>query len=106
MEGRKRAMASEVTDPPRRAPGVTVTGTRARQPDEQGYATTDDGLRLYWEVHGGGGTTIVLLPANPISHSHLWKAQVHYLARHHRVVVYDGRGNGRSDTPDPETPWL
>jgi pimeloyl-ACP methyl ester carboxylesterase/predicted glycosyltransferase len=85
---------------------VTETGTRARQPDDSGYATTDDGLRLFWEVHGGGSTTLVLLPANPISHSRLWKAQVHYLARHHRVVLYDGRGNGLSDTPDPAQPWL
>jgi len=48
----------------------------------------------------------VLLPANPISHSRLWKAQVHYLARHFRVVAYDGRGNGRSDFPDPSSTFL
>jgi pimeloyl-ACP methyl ester carboxylesterase/predicted glycosyltransferase len=48
----------------------------------------------------------VLLPANPISHSRLWKAQVHYLARSFRVVTYDGRGNGKSDAPDPSGPWL
>ena len=90
---------------------VTETGARAREPDERGFATTDDGLRLYWEVHGGGSPSIVLLPPTPISHSRLWKAQVHHLARHHRVVVYDGRGNGRSDVPDvsgvvwlPESP--
>jgi pimeloyl-ACP methyl ester carboxylesterase/UDP:flavonoid glycosyltransferase YjiC (YdhE family) len=85
---------------------VTETGTRARQPDESGYATARDGLRLYWEVFGGGDTTIVFLPATPISHSRLWKAQVHYLARHHRVVLYDGRGNGKSDFPDPSGVWL
>jgi len=85
---------------------VTETGARARQPDRSGYATTDDGLRLYWEAHGDGDTTVVLLPANPISHSRLWKAQLHYLARHHRVVVYDGRGNGLSGSPDPDAPWL
>jgi pimeloyl-ACP methyl ester carboxylesterase len=79
---------------------VTETGTRARAADESGYATTDDGLRLYWEVYGSGSPTIVLLPATPISHSRLWKGQLHYLARHHRVVVYDGRGNGNSDLPD------
>jgi pimeloyl-ACP methyl ester carboxylesterase/UDP:flavonoid glycosyltransferase YjiC (YdhE family) len=49
---------------------------------------------------------LVFLPPNPISHSRIWKAQIHHLARHHRVVVYDGRGNGRSDSPDPSGPWL
>ena len=44
--------------------------------------------------------------ADPISHSRIWKAQLHYLARHHRVVAYDGRGNGNSDSPDPSGPWL
>ena len=48
----------------------------------------------------------MLLPPNPISHSRLWKGQVHYLARHHRVLVYDGRGSGRSDRPDPNPLWL
>src|ERR1700704_809770 len=84
---------------------VTETGTRARQPDSSGYATSADGLRLYYEVFGAGDRTIVFLPANPISHSRLWKAQVHYLARHFRVVVYDGRGNGLSDHPDPAATW-
>ncbi len=85
---------------------VTETGTRAREPDDAGFALSEDGLRLYWEVHGTGATTIVLLPPNPISHSRIWKGQVHFLARHHRVVVYDGRGNGLSDVPDVTRPWL
>jgi pimeloyl-ACP methyl ester carboxylesterase/UDP:flavonoid glycosyltransferase YjiC (YdhE family) len=63
-------------------------------------------LRLYWELYGGGSTSIVLLPASPIVHSRLWKPQIHYLARRYRVVVFDGRGNGRSDDPDPTGPWL
>src|SRR3954467_10581890 len=84
---------------------ATETDVRARAPDQTGFATAADGLRLYWELHGDGETTIVLLPANPISHSRLWKGQVHYLARHHRVVLYDGRGNGRSDSPDPTGAW-
>jgi pimeloyl-ACP methyl ester carboxylesterase/UDP:flavonoid glycosyltransferase YjiC (YdhE family) len=84
---------------------VTETGTRARLPDASGIATAADGLGLYWEVHGGGSPTIVLLPPCPISHSRIWKAQVHHLARHHRVVVYDGRGNGNSESPDPASPW-
>src|SRR3954467_11984571 len=83
---------------------IAETGTRAREPDEAGFAPAADGLRLYWELHGGGSTTVVLMPPNPISHSRLWKAQVHYLARHHRVLVYDGRGNGLSDCPNPAAP--
>jgi pimeloyl-ACP methyl ester carboxylesterase len=81
-------------------------GVSAREPDESGFARAADGLRLYWERHGDGAPAIVLLPATPISHSRLWKAQVHFLARHHRVIVYDGRGNGRSGAPDPSGPWL
>ena len=83
---------------------VTETGTRARQPDQTGYALSD-GLRLYYEVFGAGDKTIVIMPAYPISHSRLWKGQVHYLSRHFRVVVYDGRGNGLSDFPDPAGKW-
>src|ERR1700682_2175432 len=85
---------------------ITETGTRARQPDSSGYAVAGDGLRLYYEVFGQSPKTIVFLPANPISHSRLWKAQVHYLARHFRVITYDGRGNGLSDHPDPKGKWI
>src|SRR5579859_2325519 len=78
---------------------------RARLPDQSGYAVNRDGLRVYFEVFGNGDKTVVLMPCYPISHSRMWKAQVHYLARHFRVVVYDGVGNGMSDHPDPSTLW-
>jgi pimeloyl-ACP methyl ester carboxylesterase len=68
-------------------------------------ARSTDGLRLHYEIFGSGEPTIVLLPPNPISHSRLWKGQVHYLSRHFRVVAYDGRGNGNSDHPDSTRPW-
>ena len=84
---------------------ITETGARARTADLVGRVRTSDGLTLPWEVHGDGPTTIVFLPANPISHSRLWKAQIHYLARRHRVVVYDGRGNGDADLPDASGLW-
>ena len=85
---------------------VTETGTRARQPDASGYARAYDGLRIYYEVHSSGAPTVVLMTATPISHSRLWKGQIHFLARHFRVVVYDGRGNGLSDCPDLDKPLL
>jgi pimeloyl-ACP methyl ester carboxylesterase/predicted glycosyltransferase len=41
----------------------------------------------------------MLLPTWSIIHSRHWKLQVPDLARRHRVVTFDGRGNGRSDRP-------
>ena len=46
-----------------------------------------------------GEPTVFLLPTWSIIHSRHWKMQIPYLARHCRVVTFDGRGNGRSDRP-------
>jgi pimeloyl-ACP methyl ester carboxylesterase/predicted glycosyltransferase len=50
-------------------------------------------------VYGSGERTVLLLPTSSIIHSRFWKARIPYLARHRRVVTFDGRGNGRSDRP-------
>jgi pimeloyl-ACP methyl ester carboxylesterase/predicted glycosyltransferase len=73
--------------------------TRARYPDEEGYVERA-GVRVFYEVYGTGEPTVLLLPTWSIIHSRHWKAQIPYLARHCRVVTFDGRGNGRSDRPD------
>jgi pimeloyl-ACP methyl ester carboxylesterase/predicted glycosyltransferase len=71
---------------------------RACQPALDGYVERD-GVKVFYEVFGDGEPTVLLLPAWSIVHSRLWKAQVPYLARHFRVVAFDGRANGRSDRP-------
>src|SRR5579859_364644 len=81
------------------------TGMRAQPPDQSGYAVNRDGLRIYYEVFGQGDKTILLMPCYPIVHSRMWKGQIHYLARHFRVVTFDGVGNGMSDHPDPSSLW-
>jgi len=74
---------------------------RAREPDAEGYVDRG-GVKLHWEAFGDGEPTLLLLPTWTIIHARFWKAQVPYLARHFRVVTYDGPGNGRSDRPlDP-----
>jgi pimeloyl-ACP methyl ester carboxylesterase/predicted glycosyltransferase len=73
--------------------------TRARYPDRDGYVERD-GVRIFYEVYGSGDRTVLLLPTWSIIHSRHWKAQIPYLARHARVVAFDGRGNGRTDRPD------
>jgi len=72
--------------------------TRARYPDECGYAERD-GVRVYYEAYGAGEPTILFLPTWEIAHSRTWKFQIPYFARHGRVVTFDRRGNGRSDRP-------
>jgi len=71
---------------------------RARQPDATGYIERE-GVRVFWERYGDGEPTVVLLPTWSVVHSRFWKAQIPYLARHCRVITFDGRGNGRSDRP-------
>jgi pimeloyl-ACP methyl ester carboxylesterase/predicted glycosyltransferase len=84
-------MAVELTTPTREQ-------TRALYPDASGHVERD-GVRLYYEVYGSGEPTVLLLPTWSIIHSRHWKMQIPYLARHCRVLVFDGRGNGRSDRP-------
>ena len=57
------------------------------------------GTTIGYEVYGHGATTVLLIPPSPITHSRIWKAQIAHLARRHRVVTFDGRGNGRSGRP-------
>lgn len=71
---------------------------RAREPDRDGYVERD-GVKLFYEVFGDGEPTVLLLPTWSVIPSRSWKLQVPYLARHFRVVTFDGRGSGRSDRP-------
>ena len=74
---------------------------RAMEPTGSGTVVRD-GVAIGYEVFGEGDTTVVFMPIDLIVHSRVWKAQVPYLARRHRVVTIDPRGNGRSDRPlDP-----
>ncbi|MDT5077097.1 MAG: hypothetical protein QOJ80_1734 [Mycobacterium sp.] len=70
----------------------------ARVPDESGVASRD-GVSLHFDVYSEAATTVMLLPTWSIVTSRFWKAQVAFLARHYRVVTFDGRGSGRSSRP-------
>jgi pimeloyl-ACP methyl ester carboxylesterase len=72
--------------------------TRATYPHTTGFVERD-GVRVFYEVYGAGEPTVLLLPTWSIIHSRHWKMQIPYLSRYHRVVTFDGRGNGRSDRP-------
>lgn len=76
--------------------------SRSADPDAQGVATRGD-VRIAWAVYGAhhdaSVPTVVLVPTWSIVPSRFWKLQVGYLARHFRVVTFDGRGSGASSRP-------
>jgi pimeloyl-ACP methyl ester carboxylesterase/predicted glycosyltransferase len=76
---------------------------RARYPDVEGVVVSggvgSGGIRVGYEVYGTGEPAILLITSMPLLHARQWKAQVPFLARHFRVVVVEGRGNGRADRP-------
>lgn len=72
---------------------------RAIEPVQAGFVERN-GARIGYEVFGEPGRpTLLLMPTFAIVHSRIWKMQVPYLARHYRVLTWDGVGNGRSDRP-------
>lgn len=59
-----------------------------------------DGVSIYYEVHGDGPT--LLLTHGFSATSHMWRPQVDALSRDYRLVSWDLRGHGRTDSPsDP-----
>lgn len=76
--------------------------SRAVYPQAEGLVERE-GERLFYEVYGRGEQTVFLMPTWSLVHSRHWKMQVAYLARHFRVLVMDGLGNGRSSRcEDPQ----
>ncbi|MDX3660187.1 alpha/beta fold hydrolase [Streptomyces sp. ID05-26A] len=70
-----------------------------READSRGFAERA-GVRLAFQVYDNPGRpTVLLMPTWSIVPSRFWKAQVPYLARHFRVVTFDGRGSGESSRP-------
>ncbi|MEU0881381.1 alpha/beta fold hydrolase [Lentzea sp. NPDC005914] len=78
---------------------MTAEPRPVREPDQTGFAERA-GVRLAFKVYDNPGRpTVLLMPTWSIVPSLFWKAQVPYLARHFRVVTFDGRGSGESSRP-------
>ena len=58
--------------------------------------------RFWCEVHGEQGTPVVLIMGFGIS-GRAWAPQVEALAKHHRVLIFDNRGIGESESS--KTPY-
>jgi len=65
------------------------------------FATTDDGVQLYYEEHGAG-TPLLFIHEFAGDHRS-WDAQVRHFSRRYRCIVYGARGYPPSAVPsDPE----
>lgn len=58
------------------------------------------GVRIYYECHGRGPA--VLLSHGYSATSQMWRGQVEALADRYRVIVWDMRGHGQSDSPESQ----
>jgi len=71
----------------------------ARTKRENAMATLNrGGVNLYYEVHGEG--PVVLLTHGYSATSQMWQGQVGPISAGHKLVTWDMRGHGRSDSPD------
>ena len=74
---------------------------RARYPEDEGFVERD-GVRVGYQLYEGPEPTVLFAPQPALGHSRGLKNVIPYIARHFRLLVVDGRGNGRSDRPaDP-----
>jgi pimeloyl-ACP methyl ester carboxylesterase len=56
-----------------------------------------DGVRIYYEVHGSGPA--VLLSHGYSATSAMWAGQIEALRKSHKLIIWDMRGHGNSDSP-------
>ena len=54
-------------------------------------------ISLYYEIHGKGYPVLLISGLNSDNAS--WAGICSKLAKHFRVITFDNRGSGRSDTP-------
>jgi len=59
-----------------------------------------NGVKIHYEVYGDG-PALILTHGNS-STSAMWEGQIEALSKHHKLVLWDMRGHGKSDYPaDP-----
>lgn len=67
--------------------------------DAAGRILTGDGARIAYRLDGEPGLPVLVLSNSIATDLHMWDAQIPALSRHFRVLRYDARGHGGSDSP-------
>lgn len=63
---------------------------------------TSDAISLHYEISGPADAPALLLSNSLGTNLHMWDGQMAEAERHWRVIRYDQRGHGGSDTPQGE----
>jgi microsomal epoxide hydrolase len=79
------------------APALLLVVSASALADREREFVTSDGVRLHYS-ESGVGQPIVFVPGWTMP-GEIWRAQMTYFARTHRVIAFDPRGQGSSEVP-------
>ncbi|MBI4241439.1 MAG: alpha/beta fold hydrolase, partial [Candidatus Rokubacteria bacterium] len=65
------------------------------------YAKTDDRVKIYYEAHGRGFPLALAYGIG--GNTTMWEPNVRALSARYRLILWDPRGHGRSDSPEDPT---
>ncbi|PWW02385.1 3-oxoadipate enol-lactonase [Paenibacillus cellulosilyticus] len=77
-----------------------TTLNKTREIDGLNSFTTIDGVRIVYRIDGSSDKPILMLANSIATTMNMWDGQIAEFSKHFRVLRYDYRGHGGSDTPD------
>ncbi|GAE06534.1 alpha/beta fold hydrolase [Paenibacillus sp. JCM 10914] len=79
---------------------MTVKGTDLIKAKGLCYFRTGDGVRIAYRLDGSADHPVLVLANSIATSMNMWNGQISELSEHFRILRYDYRGHGHSDTPN------
>ncbi|NIK69202.1 3-oxoadipate enol-lactonase [Paenibacillus sp. BK720] len=78
---------------------MTMTFNETNRTNGLSFFTTGDGVRIAYRVDGAADKPVLMLANSIATSMNMWEGQIEAFGEHFRVLRYDYRGHGDSDTP-------
>ncbi len=78
---------------------MTATFNETNRTSEVNFFTTGDGIQIAFRIDGDAGKPVLVLANSIATSMNMWDGQIARFTEHFRVLRYDYRGHGDSDTP-------
>lgn len=78
---------------------MTATFNETNRTSGVSFFTTGEGIRIAFRIDGAAGKPILMLANSIATSMNMWDGQIARFTEHFRVLRYDYRGHGDSDTP-------